>query len=301
MMKRKIKSLLVLLSILAGLQSQAQIITGQLQNTNGALVIINFYNAQNTSIFISDTTDSNGYYLARVFSLATANIICEFYDCYMQPVDTTFAVKTTYTIWNADYCPDIIPPLPCPANFTSSFCTCDRSFYLELDTTGLGTKTLQWSFDDGNSSTEIFPTHYYSSDALYNVCVTVMDSGFAICNFCHELGFDATNHLVTREESSGFKITAVRPGEVPTVTPSVDLSIYPNPVSDKTQVILFSDEENNCDLKILNLVGQEIQSIHKKAAIGYTHLDLNLSALQSGAYLLFVQMGDKNYSKLFVK
>lgn len=300
-MKRKIKSVLILLSILAGLQSKAQNITGQLQNDSGVPVPILFLNIQDSSKFIIDTTDSNGYYSTRVFDLATANIQCSFLNCDGNLIDTLFSIKTTNTLWSPDYCSPVIPPPPCPVSFTSSFCNCDRSFYLQLDTTGLGTKTLQWSFDDGNSSTEIFPTHYYSSDAIYNVCVTVMDSGFAICDFCHELGFDNSGHLVTREESSGFKIMTVKPGEVPTVTPTVNLSLYPNPVSDKTQVILFSDEENNYELKIMNLVGQEIQSIHKKATIGYTRLDLDLSTLQSGAYLLFVQMGDKNYSKLFVK
>jgi len=33
-----------------------------------------------------------------------------------------------------------------------------------------------WDFDDGNTSTQQYPTHYYTNYGVYNICLTVSDT-----------------------------------------------------------------------------------------------------------------------------
>ena len=303
-MKRILKILVFALWVFASMQSNAQIISGKLQNNNGVLVPLAFYNAQYDSLFVLDTTDINGYYSTRVFDLYSGNIRCEFYNCDTVLIDTTFSVKISNTIWSPDYCSVFIPPV-CNVSFKSNYCTCNDTFYLELDTIGLGNNSLLWNFGDGSVSDITFPYHVFNSNNLYDVCFTIIDDSTQseLCSFCRQIGYDNNGNVVTRNESNGFILKVQLPGTkiIDESIPSNSITIYPNPTGDFANVILYSDEENLYDIKIFNLIGQEIKSFKENALIGYNTYHFNLTELVSGNYFITVKSGGKRLTTVFAK
>ncbi len=302
-MKKKIKPLLILLLILAGFQVKSQVISGQLQNTNGIVVPIAFYNAQNLSDFILDETDSNGYFTTPVFDLATGNVLCQFYNCDSVLVDTTISIRTTYSIWRPEYCVAVLPPT-CTVSFKSNYCTCNDTFYLELDTAGLVNNSLLWNFGDGNTSSEVFPYHVFTSNNLFDVCFKMIDDSTqtTLCDFCRQIGFDNNGNVVTRTESSGFILKVQLPGtKIIDEALSNSISVFPNPTGDIANVILYADEENMFDIKIFNMIGQEVKSFSEKAVKGNNTYYFNLNELAAGNYFITVKSGGKRLTTVFAK
>lgn len=77
-----------------------------------------------------------------------------------------------------------------PDQLVSNFSTISDTFY--IDTSGyapvyfknlsFGGNLFVWDFDDGNSSSEVNPTHYYSSPGLYTVTLSVFNDSTQTCN-----------------------------------------------------------------------------------------------------------------------
>lgn len=77
-----------------------------------------------------------------------------------------------------------------PTQINSNFSTISDTFY--IDTSGYapvyfknlssGGNLFVWDFDDGNSSSEVNPTHNYSSPGLYTVTLSVFNDSTQTCN-----------------------------------------------------------------------------------------------------------------------
>jgi hypothetical protein len=64
------------------------------------------------------------------------------------------------------------------------------------------------------------------------------------------------------------------------------LKLYPNPANDKVSIEINTNENQNVTIEILDLMGRTIQKQVEPIAIGNNKLEINLSALSSGLYLI---------------
>ena len=84
-----------------------------------------------------------------------------------------------------------LPP-PCHTNFSHySLANPDSVHFYP---TGTGAASYNWNFGDGTNSTQQYPWHFYSQPGNYYVCLSIVDSAGATCNWCdtiHIIG----NHI----------------------------------------------------------------------------------------------------------
>ncbi len=309
-MKIKFLVLFVVCTLFA-FKSQAQLfftVSGQLVNTNFTIVAIAIEHADSSGFPMVDSvyTDSSGAFAITISLNSFDTISCSYLNCIGVITDTIFPpFGSTQSVWNSDFCPSIvIPPDTCTVSFKSNYCTCNDTFYLELDTSGLGNKTLLWNFGDGNSSTQTFPYHVFSSHNLFDVCLNVISSTIqdTVCSFCHQIGFDNNGNVVTRTEGSGLIIKVIAPGtKILDEILSNSITVSPNPSGDNARVNFYADEENIFELKIFNLIGQEVKSFSEKSMKGNNTYHFNLNELAAGNYFITVKSGGKRLTTVFAK
>jgi plastocyanin len=149
---------------------------------------------------------------------------------------------------------------------SSNICLEDPSFtYIAngLEVTFINDSDLDdfwtWDFGDGNSSTELNPTHIFDEPGVYTVTLTG-NNGCA-----HSIEIDLT---IT-------SLFDVQPGN--------PLSIYPNPAADYIHIERNSNLDNSLLIEIYDLNGKKI---FEQALIEEKRL--NLSALEHGLYLITI-------------
>jgi hypothetical protein len=77
-------------------------------------------------------------------------------------------------------------------------------------------------------------------------------------------------------------------------TPAENISIYPNPVTDKIYVEVNGTVS---DIRVVDLSGNTVLRIYPGAGVN----SLDVSGLNRGLYVLVVQTGDRVITKKFVK
>jgi hypothetical protein len=75
------------------------------------------------------------------------------------------------------------------------------------------------------------------------------------------------------------------------------MSIFPNPVDDILHLIHQSENETAIKIAVYNLIGEEKYSFEQPHDIR----EINVSALESGCYLLEIISEKKNHQLLFLK
>lgn len=138
---------------------------------------------------------------------------------------------------------------------------------------GLG--TLFWDFGDGNTSTELNPTHVYTDNDTYTLSLTVTDS----------CGNDSTyTEDIVIEEASLLQEELL------------NTKIYPNPTSEVLNVTAAKELAN---VVIYNLVGAQVMNV----SVSGTESKLNVSELPKGAYLIemITSEGAKSRKKFIKK
>jgi len=130
-----------------------------------------------------------------------------------------------------------------------------------------GTKWY-WDFGDGTiDSTQTEFWHKYTSNGTYTICLTVKNA-CGIDSVCHTFNYVDTPISVPNLTQDDFKVT-----------------IYPNPFTSQTN-ILFTEEQKNITIKIMDVVGKEIK------VIDFTGKELLLEkgSMKQGVY--FIQIID---------
>ncbi|MCI5058170.1 MAG: PKD domain-containing protein [Flavobacteriales bacterium] len=131
------------------------------RNGSGAIQSILWdFGDGNTSnqMFPSHTYSSAGTYNVCMTSVDTAGISCSFCD------------SVVITNWNGGSCYF--------SSTNSGPLTADF-----LPAVGVFA-TISWDFGDGNSSTQINPSHTYATQGVYSVCMTVVDTSGNACSYC---------------------------------------------------------------------------------------------------------------------
>lgn len=131
---------------------------------------------------------------------------------------------------------------------------------------GSGNLTYAWNFDDGGSSTVPSPTHTYTANGAYDVCLTVSQTNGCENTFCDRILLPATG---VADEIDGF------------------VSLFPNPATNQTRLQVEFASPRDLEVNLQNVMGQNFYHQQLKG-FHQGNVDLDLSNLAAGVY--FVQL-----------
>lgn len=174
------------------------------------------------------------------------------------------------------------------ADFSSSVDTVN----LNLDETGEVTfmdnstdaASWLWHFDDGTTSLEQNPTHFYETAGNYQVTLTVTDE-------------DGCSHSTIQNLVVIFvEPTAVKPSP----DNSSEVVVYPNPMTDNLQIAFFLNQRQAVKLTLVDAVGNEIKRNHTNTFY-QENINWNLADLSAGVYYLIFEIEGEVMVKKVVK
>lgn len=181
---------------------------------------------------------------------------------------------------------------------------CGISFTVSPDTTGgnviwitpsnniFNAVEVLWDFGDGNTSTDLFPTHSYDGDGPYMLCLTAFfqnpsSPDYCSITYCAEL----TNEMINPPgfQSSGFSINIVNPSgvtgldEVPQIT---GLNLWPNPTNQFAQLEWTMNTGENVTIALFDLAGRQAQAHSLAASAGKNLYPIDATELPAGIYVV---------------
>jgi hypothetical protein len=181
------------------------------------------------------------------------------------------------TIFKYQYCTTNC----CYSHYKTAYDTIQNIFIITVDSsTNAFATSYYWDFGDGNTSTQFNPTHVYTKDTTYNVCLKITTASGDTCSYCHIIGKDAQGNIY---RVAGFTLHVVNLNtKIETNLQVENISISPNPTSGSINFILSTEEGI---VAILNIIGESIY----QSKIITKQMDIDLSAQPNGVYLLSVQ------------
>jgi PKD repeat protein len=179
-----------------------------------------------------------------------------------------------------------------------------------LSSGGDGNYQFFWSFGDGSSSTEAYPTHVYATGGPYQLCLTMTDGSGCTSTYCDDVSVDEdglyTGLIVDGRPGllrSSFTIS-VR-SEQPTAIAERDLvenvALWPNPVEDVIGLSFNSLNNASLSLTIFDLNGRVVRSTNTVVNTGQNDQRIHVADLEAGMYLLQITNGAQRSSRRFVK
>jgi hypothetical protein len=157
---------------------------------------------------------------------------------------------------------------------TASFTSSVNNLQVSFTNTSTNASSYTWNFGDGNTSSDVNPTHTYANAGTYNVTLTAVSS-----QGCANGTFQAN-------------VTVTAP---PTTALSEDLSrvavIFPNPNNGKFNIQLQELPTPNTQIFVYDLQGKLIwqEKILEKESV------IQLKGLKSGVYAIRLQTEKGNY------
>jgi PKD repeat protein len=123
-----------------------------------------------------------------------------------------------------------------------------------------------WDFGDGSTAgTGQLTTHQYQSNGLFTITLTV----FGSCD--------------TSQTQDTILVQGINVDEY---TQDNHIVLYPNPTSNFTHLQVQSNKEYTLTLNIVDPIGKIVYSDIFKLSIGINNLDIDMSLLKPGTYLL---------------
>ena len=179
-----------------------------------------------------------------------------------------------------------------------------------LSSGGDGNYQFVWSFGDGTSSTEAYPTHVYATGGPYQLCLTMTDGSGCTSTYCDDVTVDEdglyTGLIVDGRPTllrAGFTIRVI--SELPTAIAEREvvenLGLWPNPVEDVIGLSFNSPFSANLTLTIFDLNGRVIRSTNNVVNAGDNRHSINVADLDAGMYLLQIANDKQSTSRRFVK
>ncbi len=140
---------------------------------------------------------------------------------------------------------------------------------MQFNSNATGAVSFIWFFGDGGTSTQENPLYRYIGDNIYTATVRATSA-----NGC--VSTEQVEARVSRLSTSN-------------VDANGKIKLYPNPNNGRFEV--FVDTQNEVQISILNLLGQEMnaQINHE----GENHFKVNMNDLPAGVYLVRVVENDK--------
>ena len=143
--------------------------------------------------------------------------------------------------------------------------------------------TYSWDFGDGSAvSNQVSPVHTYASAGTYTVQLIVSNGS------CTDTATEIVN-------------TAILAG-IADIQALSSLSVFPNPAKDiVTMSVNSSKPFSGCQLSINNMLGQNVYAKDVDLTNGINKLNINVSNLSEGVYIISLQNGKDVVNGKFVK
>lgn len=157
---------------------------------------------------------------------------------------------------------------------TADFSFSQQAFAYTVDFTNASADatSYNWSFGDGESSTESAPSHTFTGAGTYNITLTASRT-----NGC--------DSVITKE-------VVVNIVGIEDIANAYGLSVRPNPANEIAVVDFNLKSASETSIEILDLAGKTIQIIsNSKLSAGKQSISLNTSALSAGLYIIRIQSG----------
>jgi len=185
----------------------------------------------------------------------------------------------------------LIPPLPIWNN----------TVIIYLDYNSFGYNSFHWDFGDGQTSQEMYPSHYYAEDGDYLLCVTLnvtdeLDEIICTDTFCQTINSDWINglagHGFSATRQNGFYLMVSGSPTVGQVElePNSSYTIFPNPASD---LLYVNYPENTPEAKLIefhDISGKLIMAETIPPVLNQGHqLVFDISNLPAGIYFVSIE------------
>ena len=153
--------------------------------------------------------------------------------------------------------------------------------------------TYTWDFGDGTFSTDPYPTHVYSGNGPYLLCLTIMGNG-CTDTYCDTIELDP-NGIIVPGQGTGFTLNIFNANAlgVEDVELIDDITIVPNPVNGPFELVLESKESVSGTVEIIDLTGRVLSSEELRIQSGANRISMDSAALNAGTYLIRLTYGDK--------
>jgi|GEM_PF-4985129 len=179
-------------------------------------------------------------------------------------------------------------------HYTATYDSLQNEFTIVVDSiTTNNAISYKWDFGDGTSSTLPTPTHTYTVDSVYNICLKIYLSSGDSCIFCHNIGIDSLGNII---RNAGFKIkvhNANSPSGV-SQTPETNVAVFPNPASGVFQIANTNYKVSN--IEVYNVLGE---CIHQHIGT-FSNLQIDLSNQPNGIYFLKIKTEKGTISKKII-
>lgn len=142
--------------------------------------------------------------------------------------------------------------------------------------------TYTWSFGDGSTSTQMNPSHTYTSAGSYTVQMVISNGTCA----------DTVTRVINTVQLGVSNIQDV----------ASSLSVYPNPATDAITLNINSTvAASGCVLSISNILGQSVYTNQVKLQNGSNTINVNVASLTTGTYIVSLRNGKEVLNSKFVK
>jgi PKD repeat protein len=157
-----------------------------------------------------------------------------------------------------------------------------------------GTSPFQflWSFGDGTTSTDPFPTHVYGNGGPYQLCLTLSDAAGCTSAYCDSISIDGDGLYEgmapqTGVVRNGFTIRVLN--QLPTGIMErafTEERLWPNPVNESLSLSFRSTVSGIMPLSIIDLNGRVLHNDNLTFTRGDNRIDLGAAHLVPGMYVL---------------
>jgi hypothetical protein len=131
-------------------------------------------------------------------------------------------------------------------------------------------ETWEWNFGDNTTSNEVNPIHIYTSQGVYEVCLTVSNQ-YGSDTKCREVNLSLTSTGTTRHKNDGTVI-------------------YPNPANDKISIRLQDPLARKGEFRLYNAIGKLVKTF--PLPVGYSEYRFPIKSLPSMIYFYTI-LADK--------
>jgi hypothetical protein len=189
----------------------------------------------------------------------------------------TLIVTDSHGCTSTDTSPDTVisfGPSPVTINVTTTSTTMTV-------TAGGGIAPYKFKQNGGTATSESNPYTYTATTSPYHV------SG------CTGYSYIVLDHNSCQSPTVGpYKLVGCREeGSILPENSNTTLFVYPNPASDRITVLFSANAEESYNLRFFDILGQLIQSQTGSTSIGDNQLEVNLSTIAKGVYIVDLQHG----------
>jgi PKD repeat protein len=161
--------------------------------------------------------------------------------------------------------------------------------------TGTAPFTYQWSFGDGNTSTQQYPSHTYAQAGTYLVCLTTIDA-----NGCNSTSCDSVSKHEGLLNVQSITILAQGTLGVNEVNASIG-STYPNPFSTSAVISYTLMNDADVQLTVCDVTGRTVAGlVNENQSAGAHQTTWTPNDLPSGIYWVKMTAGDNTVTKKLV-